>query len=56
VGNQGQSATSTKKVYAKVEQWRNRPIKGEFPCVYPDGIVLKSPWGGEATNVSCRRP
>jgi putative transposase len=29
-----------KKIYATIEAWRNRPIEGEHPYVYLDGIVL----------------
>src|SRR5215468_6144517 len=35
-----------------IEAWRNRPIEGEHPYVYLDGIVLKRRWAGEARNVS----
>jgi transposase-like protein len=31
--------------------WRNRPIEGEHPYVYLDGIVLKRSWAGEVRNV-----
>ncbi|WP_243374880.1 transposase, partial [Geotalea sp. SG265] len=48
----GTISNLNKKVYAKIEEWRNRPIKGEFPYVYLDGIVLKRSWAGEVTNVS----
>ena len=41
-----------KKVYAHIEAWRNRPIEGECPYVYLDGIVLKRSWAGEVRNVS----
>lgn len=41
-----------KKVYEHIETWRNRPITGEFPYVYLDGIVLKRSWAGEVKNVS----
>ncbi len=40
------------KVYKHIEAWRNRPIEGEFPYVYLDGIVLKRSWAGEIKNVS----
>ncbi|MCL1804233.1 MAG: IS256 family transposase [Eubacteriaceae bacterium] len=40
------------KAYANIEQWRNRPIEGEFPYVYVDGIWLKRSWGGEYENIS----
>lgn len=41
-----------KKVYKHIEAWRNRPIEGDFPYVYLDGIVLKRSWAGEVRNVS----
>jgi len=41
-----------KKVYAQIEIWRNRPLEGEYPYVYLDGIVLKRSWAGEVKNVS----
>src|SRR5262249_16535139 len=41
-----------KKIYAQIEQWRNRPIEGEFAYVYLDGIWLKRCWGGEVRNVA----
>ena len=41
-----------KKIYGTIEAWRNRPIEGEHPYVYLDGIVLKRSWAGEVRNVS----
>jgi transposase-like protein len=44
VGNAGQPSTVSnlnKKIYAKIEAWRNRPIEGEHPYLYLDGIVMK---------------
>ena len=40
------------KVYGKIEEWRNRPLTGEYPYVFVDGIYLKRSWGGEMTSVS----
>lgn len=40
------------KVYGKIEEWRNRPLSGEYPYVFVDGIYLKRSWGGEMTSVS----
>jgi len=37
-----------KKIYAKIEAWRNRRIEGEHPYLYLDGIVMKRTWAGEA--------
>src|SRR3954452_7380452 len=41
-----------KKIYVKIEAWRNRPIEGEHPYVFLDGIVMKRTWAGEVRNVS----
>lgn len=40
------------KIYGTIEAWRQRPIEGEHPYVYLDGIALKRSWGGEVRNVS----
>ncbi len=34
------------RIYRQIEEWRNRPIEGDFPYVYLDGVVLKRSWGG----------
>ena len=41
-----------KKIYVKIEAWRNRRIEGEHPYLYLDGIVMKRSWAGEVRNVS----
>lgn len=41
-----------KKIYGRIEEWRGRPIVGEHPYVYLDGIYLKRSWGGEVQNVA----
>ena len=41
-----------KKIYAKIEEWRHKPIEGEHPYVFLDGIVMKRIWAGEVRNVS----
>ena len=41
-----------KKIYEKIETWRNAPIEGNHPYVYLDGIVMKRSWAGEVRNVS----
>ena len=48
----GTVSNLNKKVYQHIEAWRNRPIEGEYPYVYLDGIVLKRSWAGEIKNVS----
>ena len=42
----------TKKVYEQITHWRNRPIEGDHPYLYLDGIVMKRTWAGEVRNVS----
>src|SRR6266702_4266163 len=37
---------------AIIERCRNRPIEGQHPYVYLDGLWLKRSWGGEVRNVS----
>lgn len=41
-----------KKIYERIEAWRNQPILGEHPYIYLDGIVMKRTWAGEVRNVS----
>ncbi|MFO1186266.1 MAG: IS256 family transposase [Alphaproteobacteria bacterium] len=41
-----------KKIYERIEAWRNQPIVGTHPYVYLDGIVMKRTWAGEVRNVS----
>ena len=41
-----------KKIYGHIEQWRNRPLDGEHPYVFLDGIWLKRCWGGEVRNLA----
>jgi len=48
----GTVSNLNKKIYAKIEAWRNAPINGAHPYVYLDGIVMKRTWAGEVRNVS----
>lgn len=48
----GTVSNLNKKVYKHIETWRSRPIEGDYPYVYLDGIVLKRSWAGEIKNVS----
>lgn len=41
-----------KKIYKRIEEWRNAPIEEAQPYVYLDGIVMKRTWAGEVRNVS----
>ena len=40
------------KIYGKIDEWRLRPLVGDFPHVFLDGLWLKRSWGGEVKNVS----
>jgi len=48
----GTVSSLNKKIYAKIEAWRHRPIEGDHPYLYLDGIVMKRTWAGEVRNVS----
>jgi putative transposase len=40
------------KIAERIDQWRNRPLEGEYPYVYLDGIGLKRCWGGEVRTIA----
>lgn len=40
------------KIYGQIEEWRKRPITGEHPYVFVDGVYLKRSWYSEVLNVS----
>lgn len=40
------------RIYGKIDEWRERPLVGDFPYVFLDGLWLKRSWGGEVKNVS----
>ena len=48
----GTVSNLNQKAYKNIEAWRNKPLEGEYPYVYLDGIVLKRSWAGEIRNVS----
>ncbi len=48
----GTVSNLNKKIYTRIEKWRNRPITDAFAYLYLDGIVLKRTWAGEVRNVS----
>jgi len=48
----GTVSNLNQKIYKQIEAWRQKPIIGEHPYVYLDGISLKRSWGGEVRNVS----
>lgn len=41
-----------KKIYKRIEKWRSRPLIGEHPYVYLDGLYLKRSWGGEVQSIA----
>ena len=41
-----------RKVYDQINEWRNRPLGGEYPYVFMDGVWHKRSWGGSVENVS----
>ena len=48
----GTVSNLNKKIYERIDRWRNRPIEGDIPYVYLDGIVLKRTWADQVRNVS----
>ena len=40
------------KIYGKIDEWRQRPLNGDFPYIFIDGLWLKRSWGGDGKNVS----
>lgn len=48
----GTISNLNKRAYEHIESWRTRPLTGEYPYVYVDGVYLKRSWGGEIQNVS----
>lgn len=48
----GTISNLNRKMYERIEVWRNRPLAGRYAYVYLDGIWLKRSWGGEYQNVS----
>jgi len=40
------------KIYARIHEWRNRPIESEHPYVYLDGVWLNREFGGEVRPVA----
>ena len=48
----GTISNLNKKAYENIEKWRTRPLCGEYPYLYVDGIFLKRCWGGEYESVS----
>lgn len=32
-------------IYGKIDEWRQRPLVGDFPYMFLDGLWLKRSWG-----------
>ena len=41
-----------KRIYGKIDEWRNRPLESEYPYAFMDGVWHKRSWGGHVENVS----
>jgi len=41
------------KIYTHIDAWRNRPIEGEHPYVFLDGIWLKRAWAARLRTWRC---
>ncbi len=41
-----------KKVYERLDEWRNRPLKKKYPYIYLDGMVMSRRWTGEVSHFS----
>jgi transposase-like protein len=41
-----------RRVYAQIDQWRQRPLSQPYPYVFMDGVWHKRSWGGAVENVS----
>lgn len=46
----GTVSNPDEKACKSVEEWRSRPLAGEHPYVFIDGIYLKRSWGGSYEN------
>ena len=40
----GTISNLNKKAYEHIETWRTRPLSGNYPYVYVDGVYLKRSW------------
>lgn len=41
-----------RKVYAEIDEWRERPLEQGYPYVFMDGVWHKRCWGGSVENVN----
>ena len=48
----GTVSNLNEKAFESVEAWRTRPLSGDYPYLFIDGIYLKRSWGGSYENVA----
>ncbi|WP_314039430.1 IS256 family transposase [Slackia exigua] len=48
----GTVSNLNEKAFESVEAWRTRPLSGDCPYLFIDGIYLKRSWGGSYENVA----
>ena len=48
----GTVSNLNEKAFESVEAWRTRPLSGDYPYLFVDGIYLKRSWGGSYENVA----
>jgi len=41
------------KIYGKINEWRERPLVGDFPYVFLDGLWLKRSWVARSRTSPC---
>lgn len=50
----GTISNLNKRAYEHIETWRTRPLTGEYPYVYVDGVYLKRSWDVKSKmSLSC---
>ena len=50
--SKGTVSNLNQKAFAKVEEWRTRPLTCAYPYVYVDGTYLKKNWGGAYESIA----
>lgn len=48
----GTVSNLNERAFASIEAWRTRPLDGDYPYLFVDGIYLKRSWGGSYENVA----
>lgn len=52
----GTVSNLSERAFASIEAWRTRPLEGDYPYVFVNGIYLKRSWGGSYENVAVLVP